>query len=1303
MAVRTLLFLVGVALGAQGDIRARDPELEDEPKVVPGHGGWERVIPGFLGAYRQSGPHGFRPATPGPGHQPQGLGPPPSGAGHHALGRDHHLLAHRPPLEGPMHHPQAPGAPPSGLAFTPQDAPPSGEVQTPHNPTRTGNWCTFVHSRVVTKAVACGMEKYTIKSQSPCPNGTPDCQLVMYKQSNRPVYRQQQTILTALLWRCCPGHGGQNCEETVTDSHNSDPGNQTAGSGLPGPSATRHSGAERVSQLAGDQRWEQNDFQLPGSPSFDQLHPNAELSAAATTSISHLDLSDLDPDYDQDPEPDYDQEWEEDHKEDHDRRGGQEHEGDKEFERAHDHNSHHSPDRRHEAQEHNQHQRHDHGQDHIHSRHKNPLHNPDHSHEDQERNQHLGRDHNQDLHTRHQNPDHNHEAQEYNPQRRHDHSQDHRHSGHQNLHHNEDKHEAQEHNQRLGHDRGQDLHTRQQNPNRSHEAREYNPHQDYDHRVDHQNTRHQNRDHNHEPPEYNPHQDYDQEHRQTSQHGADIMPSDSPFPEAHQIPSLPILMEALMVQLRPILDGFNRTLERLSLEVGGLSQDLARVKEEREGQSGTFEEGGAGELGADFEAKLDESFHQLDLVKEELRTQRAELEDRIHSQQAMLHYNLTNIKTDTDLKIKRSQKTMQINLHSLNSSLTELKQRQDQLEEAEQRVSPHHGQHSEGRAVWEAIARLDAQVVNNTVRVNALEEDLETENIRDLQRGFRGLEDRIDEEARKTQILFMETGLEVEAAKVEVLDRVSELAGNLTLQEGQLKDLDMDMDYLYTQFYRINTTSKDCDCKALGTSVTQLEKEMASLSKMVEDNRQAIEESVEGQERWEVAEATSVEDLKQGLMMVKESLAFEQEKSRALHLNISQLMVNSLVNQQEIHNLQKSDERQATEIRRLTSSFSSLLKDAIRHTEVLEILLGEEVLEFKERPPLEQEEYAIPMLRDKIQQTLVQVKHQNLSLTSLWKSVHGEDPETLNLGEPESRGLRRRSEDPLEDHLPDSPMGDHPDYSISDFWSLGKDVEKLDNKLSRLEEQRCISCCNCTKGTAPGGPVEELQEEVALLRRGLEDHLRVFKNVFSDMEGLAGSDGTLELDKLWALVKKKEAKKQRRQQREKKMEQKGTPGGRKVNLRSKRDATLDTTVFTEITGTPLMFLAGTHDGANQTGPVVFERVLLNHGQMYSEKTGVFHAPADGVYLFILTVDFGPGPSLLRLKRGDSTAATVRQNAGQSAGPASRLSLLKMERGEMLALELLEGTVRYGNAADNTFAGLLLFRNTRGRNRTVTRK
>lgn len=98
------------------------------------------------------------------------------------------------------------------------------------------------------------------------------------------------------------------------------------------------------------------------------------------------------------------------------------------------------------------------------------------------------------------------------------------------------------------------------------------------------------------------------------------------------------------------------------------------------------------------------------------------------------------------------------------------------------------------------------------------------------------------------------------------------------------------------------------------------------------------------------------------------------------------------------------------------------------------------------------------------------------------------------------------------------PEGRRPEHGGdgSDLWNLEKRVEELGLKVLRLEEKPCNTS---TEREA------KLQAEVMWLKRGLEEHLRVFKNVFSNADVLAASDATLELDKLWRLVKNKDGKK----------------------------------------------------------------------------------------------------------------------------------------------------------------------------------
>lgn len=125
---------------------------------------------------------------------------------------------------------------------------------------------------------------------------------------------------------------------------------------------------------------------------------------------------------------------------------------------------------------------------------------------------------------------------------------------------------------------------------------------------------------------------------------------------------------------------------------------------------------------------------------------------------------------------------------------------------------------------------------------------------------------------------------------------------------------------------------------------------------------------------------------------------------------------------------------------------------------------------------------------------------------------------------------------------------------------------------------------------------------------------------------------------------------------------------------------------------PLIFVASSRDGVHTPGTIVFETTSLNHGQMYSPETGTFRAPTTGVYLFVLTLDFGPGPSLAQLKRGQEVAASLQQSM-KSSGPATRICLLQLQQGEEVQLELVQGTLKHRKPQDNTFAGLLLLKTT----------
>lgn len=126
------------------------------------------------------------------------------------------------------------------------------------------------------------------------------------------------------------------------------------------------------------------------------------------------------------------------------------------------------------------------------------------------------------------------------------------------------------------------------------------------------------------------------------------------------------MMALVMSQLQPVLQTFNRSLEHLSHQVGTLIQDVAELK--NKAVLGAEQVGGANVLEARdkreeeevLSDRLEEVLAEVRDVQQQVNEQKSHLEKQLHSQHAMLHYNLTIFKTDVDMKLKRHHKMLQV-------------------------------------------------------------------------------------------------------------------------------------------------------------------------------------------------------------------------------------------------------------------------------------------------------------------------------------------------------------------------------------------------------------------------------------------------------------------------------------------------------------------------------------------------------------------------------------------------------------------------------------------------------------------
>ncbi|XP_042372524.1 multimerin-2-like [Plectropomus leopardus] len=414
-------------------------------------------------------------------------------------------------------------------------------------------------------------------------------------------------------------------------------------------------------------------------------------------------------------------------------------------------------------------------------------------------------------------------------------------------------------------------------------------------------------------------------------------------------------------------------------------------------------------------------------------------------------------------------------------------------------------------------------------------------------------------------------------------------------------------------------------------------------------------------------------------------------KIRTLEQSLSQLSSSVTVGLAEVSGLKDADTKLLGDMQRLSAYFNSLLKDAIRHSAVLDLLLGEEVLEFLEWPVEDQEQHSIPALKEELRLLQEQLRGHDKTITSLLgdkpedkEEVPSADQPSHLLPEDWLPGSMRRSSGGVparERQLLLHPGGRHPGHGGdgSDLWNLEKTVEELELKVRQLEEKSRNA--SAEREAPPRGVETKLQAEVMWLKRGLEEHLRVFKNVFSNADVLAGSDATLELDKLWQLVKNKDGKKEKKRG--------GGGAGRGENHRSRRDSSGLGPVLSSLSGGSLLLTAGS-PLRDSNGVIAFE-ASLNQGQFYSDA-GTFTAPVNGIYLFVLTMDLRPGPARMVLTRGSGGApVSLHHREEAETGPVTGVGLLPLREREEVRLELRGGA--WTESEDNVFTVLLLHQTT----------
>ncbi|XP_071294799.1 multimerin-2 isoform X2 [Agelaius tricolor] len=742
----------------------------------------------------------------------------------------------------------------------------------------------------------------------------------------------------------------------------------------------------------------------------------------------------------------------------------------------------------------------------------------------------------------------------------------------------------------------------------------------------------------------------------------------------------------LRKHFNPMWASFNKSLQNLSNIVRNLSHDVEANKKSIERfQESTVPKKEFQELGTKFESKVQENIVKVDEAKRDI-------ENKVHMQQADIHHNLNMLKADTDTRLKKLHKIQQSHFLALNNSIANMKQEQNLLEnklEALKKnlteLSLHHGPKDENSQL--TIKHMNEILSGHAKQLKELymESDVAFQNIAVLERWFKELKKNISK--------YRPEDLTITLAEKSVIMEETNAA-----MERQIAELNYTLSNLQENYSDLLRYMEECNCQRVSADTDVLEEDPRNSTYSLEDTQPKDMKHLESVFRDFFK--SEIEELSSAIPSIHLSLNLRQEENRQLQ---SQVMAFS----EDMGLLKKKDEEIHRQIKYLNSSFSSLLKDAMRHEEALEALLRHEFLDVFFEDDFSSLIPSVFQLQESLRHFSDKLQEQNVTLESLKRRFHPlerghqnhhdahmppkhpeEETQTSSaLHEVSSQGSIREHMEPNYEAAKDDSLESS---AYNDIMTLKNDIKHLSLAVKRHESRGDISlCCNHTIANAIeplNVSVESLSADLATIKRNLEEHLVTFKKLFGSNEELGASNISLD-SKIQSMLQKKGRRQQKGQdkQRDKKRSEKHRENTQTISGRN--------TVQTEFVekDSLVAFHVGFSERKDKEKTVRFNETYLNYGNSYFSEHGHFKAPHKGVYLLFISVEFSSGPALgqLSFSRGYKRTLSSSQRKTPHGNTMTTFAIAEMEKGETVCFELLHGSVVKRSPPGTTMGGFLI--------------
>uniref|UniRef100_A0A8C5TN84 Multimerin 2 n=1 Tax=Malurus cyaneus samueli TaxID=2593467 RepID=A0A8C5TN84_9PASS len=430
----------------------------------------------------------------------------------------------------------------------------------------------------------------------------------------------------------------------------------------------------------------------------------------------------------------------------------------------------------------------------------------------------------------------------------------------------------------------------------------------------------------------------------------------------------------LRKHFNPVWASFNRSLQNLSNIVRNLSHDVdANKKSIERFQESTVPKKEFQELGTKFESKVQENTAKVDQVKRDI-------ENQVHMQQANILYNLSMIKADTDTKLKKLQKIQQSHFSALNNSIANMKHEQNLLENKLEALKRNLTQLSSHRGPKDENSQLTILQINEVLSGHAkqlkelyMESDVAFQNIVVLERWFKELKQNISK--------FRPEDLTITLAEKSVI-----MEENNAAMERQIAELNYTLSNLRENYSDLLRYMEECNCQRVSSDTDGLEEDTRNSTYSLVDTQSRDMKHLESVLR--DLFKSEIEELSSAIPSIHLSLSLRQAENRQLQSQVTAFS-------EDIGLLKKKDEDIHRHIKYLNSSFSSLLKDAMRHEEALEALLRHKLLDLFYEDDFSSLVPSVFELEESLKHISDQLQEQNMTLSSLTRRFHSLERDSL--------------------------------------------------------------------------------------------------------------------------------------------------------------------------------------------------------------------------------------------------------------------------------------------------------------------